>query len=323
MTTLVTGACGFVGAHVVEELARGGLGPVIATDRDPPTPELVAAWGDGITFRPLDVTDATAVVGMLAEVRPRHVVHAAARTPDLDEERGSPARVVAVNVGGAANVLEAAAKAGVERAVVFSSAGVYGGLADPPSPIPETVSLADTPATLYAVTKLAGEGLAKRLVAQGALSIAAIRVAAVYGEHERGTESRREHRTSLIHRLAIATARGQTVRAGGGDPGRDWVHGSDVGRAVVGLLWADRLDHVVFNVSAGRITGWRRVLDLFREQGLVIDETPPHAITMRLDEHRPPLDLTRLVAATGVVPRVALSDGIAALVAHHRARMAA
>ena len=317
MSVLVTGASGFVGAHLVEALAAAGLGAVIAADLAPPP--------GGVSLPPsvrriaLDVTDAAAVRSAFAEWRPTLVVHAAAVTPSLDEEARDAALIMAVNAGGAANVAATAlAQGGVRRLVLFSSSAVYNGLADYPDRLGETQSLPERPASLYAVTKFACEGLAHRVFAAG-LSACALRVASVYGEHERPTGSRGAARMSLMHRLAQACAAGAPVRIEGDATRREWVHGDDVAAAVASLLMAPSLGHVVYNVGSGVATRFDDLVRLFAAEGLTItgDAAAP-LCRMTPAEDRPPLDIRRIAADAGWRPKVALADGVRALVRHHR-----
>jgi UDP-glucose 4-epimerase len=322
MTVLVTGASGFVGAHVVDALLDAGHERVIAADLFSPPPG--ARSDPRIERAELDVTDLPAVRALVGLCRPRFVVHAAALTPVPEEEAANAARIVAVNAGGAANVASAALEAGgVARLILFSSTAIYNGLAVYPDPMSEETPPPAAPSSLYAVTKLACEGLAHRLAATGRLSVAAIRVTAAFGEHERPTESRSAARTSLIHRLAIATARRTPVRIGAANPGRDWVHGADVGQAIVRLLAAPRLDHLVYNVSSGEAVTFRNLIDMFLDEGLIVaEDAGAPEFAPRIEEHRPPLDITRLTTDTGFQPKVRLRDGIRALVAFHRGRAA-
>lgn len=321
MSVLVTGASGFVGAHVVDMLAEAGLGDVVAADvssapkgiADPPSVRRVA----------LDVTDSDAVRAAFAEWRPAFVVHAAALTPSPDEEAADAARIMAVNAGGAANVTAAAMAAkSVQRLLLFSSSGVHNGLSVYPDPLREDGPLPQAPASLYAVTKLACEGLAHRAVAAG-LSACAIRVASVYGGRERATDSRKAARLSLIHRLALAAAAGRPVRIEGADAGRDWVHGDDVGRAAARLLMAPELRHVVYNVGSGEAVGFRALVAMLVAAGLqVTDDPAAPAFGLAASDHRPALDVERLAADAGVWTRINLAEGIAMLVAQHRYALA-
>jgi UDP-glucose 4-epimerase len=315
VTVLVTGAAGFVGRHVVDALLDAGLGPIVAADA---TPADADARLD-VRSLALDVTDGRAVRAAVADVRPSFVVHAAALTPTVAEEADAAARIVAVNVGGAANVAEAALEqGGVERFLMFSSSGVYNGLPVYPKRIFEDAALPQRPASLYAVTKLACEGLAHRLTASERLSACAIRVASVYGEHEHPTASRTAARMSLAHRLALATAAGTPVRTQGLEARREWVHGADVGRAVIALLTAPALRHVIYNVGSGEAATFRMLLDLFVAEGLrIVDDQALAPIGMTAADDRPPLDLARLTDA-GWRPQVALAAGVRDLVAHHR-----
>lgn len=326
MSVIVTGASGFVGAHVVEALIAAGYRDIIAADLEFPPASVLAAWmGGDVRSVILDVSDARSVGALLASSKPGLVVHAAAITPDQEEEARDFARIVAVNAGGTANVLDAAARVGsVQRAVVFSSSAVYNGMSHFPDLLSEDAPLVHAPTTLYSVTKSACEGLAHRMVATGRLSVAAIRVCSAYGPLERATASRRAPRTSLMHRLALATISGATVRVSKADAGRDWVHGNDIGRAVAGLLAAPTLDHVVYNVSSGRATGFREIVQLFRNEGLeAIDVDERFEVGVLPDEDRPAISNMRLVEQTGFEPRIAVPDGIRTLIAHHRQERAA
>jgi nucleoside-diphosphate-sugar epimerase len=321
MSVLVTGASGFVGAHVVDALVAAGHERIIAADVSQPPAVLAPEQTARIAC---DVSDLTMVAAAIAQWRPELIVHAAAVTPGVDEEMAGAARIMDVNAGGAANIAAAAFAAGcVRRIVLFSSSGVYNGMSTYPELLSETAPLPETPSSLYAVTKLACEGLAHRIAAAGRMSACAIRVGSVYGEHEQPTDSRTAARMSQIHKLATASAAGTPIRISGPNAGRDWVHGSDVGRAVAQLLAAAKLSYVVYNVASGAGVGFRDLIAMFRAEGLVEADDASAEIVMRAEDHRPPLDISRIAADTGFRPEVALVDGVRNLVAFHRGRGAA
>ena len=114
---LVTGAGGFIGNAVCRRLAAEGA-DVIGLDAS----ENAAARIGDAGAEPLraDITHRAATVEALAGAE--LVVHTAAIVGDM----GSMADHVRVNVGGTANVLDAAAATGAKRAVHLSSVVVYG-----------------------------------------------------------------------------------------------------------------------------------------------------------------------------------------------------
>lgn len=120
MRLAVTGAHGFLGAHVVDA-ARAAGHEVVA---------LVSPWGDParlarhlrdpmFALRRADVTDPSGLVGTLAGCQA--VVHAAARVGD----HGPWADFHRVNVGGTRHVTHAAVQAGIRRVVLVSSVAVW------------------------------------------------------------------------------------------------------------------------------------------------------------------------------------------------------
>jgi len=113
----VTGAGGFIGGAACRALAAAGA-DVAGLEVDPAARERVEATG--AEFVAADVADANSVGRALAGAE--LVVHTAALVhegSDMDE-------FVRVNVGGTANVLDAAESTGVERVVHVSSVVVYG-----------------------------------------------------------------------------------------------------------------------------------------------------------------------------------------------------
>jgi nucleoside-diphosphate-sugar epimerase len=120
-TVAVTGAGGFIGAALCERLVAGGAS-VAGLELDPALRPRVEA--SGAEFRLADITDREALDRALKGVDA--LVHTAAYV----REWGEMDEFIRVNVGGTANVLDAAAAAAIEPVVHLSSVVVYG-YADP------------------------------------------------------------------------------------------------------------------------------------------------------------------------------------------------
>src|SRR5256886_10876389 len=151
MIVVLTGATGFVGAHVARELARAGH-EIAGVDLNPPDRYVTAYLGqpgEHVRFVRADVS----ARGALTDAVPGSVdaiVHAAVVTSTPELEARDPQRVVAVNLLGTLQVLRYGRQAGGRPFVYAGSSGGYGE-AHPALPPP---GLPPVPAkTPYGVTE--------------------------------------------------------------------------------------------------------------------------------------------------------------------------
>lgn len=161
MTTLVTGAAGFVGQHLLRDLLLAGEEVAGATlDGHPPEPGPLAAEDPrAVRWISLDVTSSDSVKAALDEVRPGRVYHLAAQS-SVGESFRHPLETWTVNATGTFTLLEALVHS--ERPVRFllpSSAEVYGPVPEREQPISEDRPL--SPVTPYAASKAAAEMAAR------------------------------------------------------------------------------------------------------------------------------------------------------------------
>ena len=170
--TLVTGACGFVGAEIVRAFkARGDR--VIALDVAPNCPV------DGVDYRRIDITDKAAVIdackGVDAIIHNASIVHTKQNKQDV---------VWAVNLGGTENLLEAAKQNGVGRFIYISSGSVvYEGkdIENGDESLPySSVSLAP-----YASSKVEAEKLVLEENGRGGVATCALRPHVIFGPGDR------------------------------------------------------------------------------------------------------------------------------------------
>ncbi|GGD38954.1 dihydroflavonol-4-reductase [Aureimonas glaciei] len=184
---LVTGASGFIARHIVLDLLREGYA-VRGTVRsqDAAADVVAAVEGQGVSTEHLDFvpTDLTRDEGWDAAVAGcRFVIHAASPFPaSLPKDRFA---LVPAARGGALRVVEAAARAGVERLVMTSSvAAVYYGHGPAEGRVfsERDFSDVDAPAiSAYAVSKTLAEQAAWEAVAGTGLQLVAINPALVLG----------------------------------------------------------------------------------------------------------------------------------------------
>ena len=149
MKFLVTGGSGFIGSHLVHRLQSHG--PVTVLD-NLSTGKESNLQGLSCRLLPGSILDPTSLQDALTGVT--HVFHLAAMV-SVPESVAHPDRCHEINVEGTRLVLAAAARAGAQRLVLASSCAIYGN--DPTMPKIET--LPPAPASPYAQSKLAAEGL--------------------------------------------------------------------------------------------------------------------------------------------------------------------
>jgi nucleoside-diphosphate-sugar epimerase len=304
MITLVTGATGFIGTHLVKELSEAGH-QVIGVDISPPHPAAVMflqSVASHITFELADL----GVPGALQQVIQGPldtVVHGISSGLGIS----SPERIVAVNVVSTLEVLRLARRAGAGRFIYISSSGVYGDT-DPEVPITESHHLELTHA--YPMAKYACEHITAWSAAQEGMTAASVRIAAPYGPMERPTRTRQA--MSPIHSLVHAAIEGRMAEIH--DPGmkRDWTHASDIARALRILVEHPALPYGCYNVSCGHVASLQTVADLLAQLvpqfAWKVDHAKRDAASVGT-ERRGPMDIQRL-RDLGFVPRFSLQEGL-------------
>jgi len=183
MKALVTGGAGFIGSNLVDALLARGDEVTVLDDLSTGRREnLDGALAAGARLAEADVRDAEAVTAIAAEVKPDVVFHLAAQI-DVRKSVEDPAFDAAVNVGGTANVLEAAREAGARRFVFVSTGGaIYGEGEGKALPLDE--GAAAEPLSPYGQSKFAAEGYLGLYERLYGLSTVALRLGNVYGPRQ-------------------------------------------------------------------------------------------------------------------------------------------
>lgn len=128
-TVLVTGGAGYIGSHIVSELAVAGYAPVIvdnfATSSPTVLPRLRRLTAQPVPCVTGDVRDRVLMGRLFAEHAVSAVIHCAGLKA-VGEGEAQPIAYYDNNVGGAIVLADAMARAGVRTLVFSSSATVYG-----------------------------------------------------------------------------------------------------------------------------------------------------------------------------------------------------
>jgi UDP-glucuronate 4-epimerase len=185
MTTLITGAAGFIG-HALSDalLARGEavIGIDVINDYyDPQLKEdrladLAARYGDRFTFLRTDFADHAAMDAALGALKFDRIAHLGAQ-PGVRYSIENPRAYVHSNLVGHVNMLELARHRGVPM-VYASSSSVYGGNDSLPFRVEDR---ADHPISLYAATKKADELMSETYAHLYRIPLTGLRFFTVYG----------------------------------------------------------------------------------------------------------------------------------------------
>ncbi len=288
---LVTGGAGFVGSTLANHLAEDN--DVIALD------DLFLGTAENLDSR-VEFVDAS----VLDDDWPADVdvvFHLAALSSRsmLEED---PQRGTRVNVEGMVNVLERTR----EHADTFVFAGTSSMYSDdPPAREDDPV----TAATCYEASMLARDHYMEYYNEfYDDLAVASTRFSSVYQGYG-GNESHKGEYANTVSQWAAKMADGGTpVLWGDGSQTRDYVHVTDVVRAMEAV--ADHRLEGSYNVGTGRNFSFNETIDLLNEAlGTDIDpEYEPVPLTNYNYQQR--FDVSKLREATGWEPTVDFEDGV-------------
>jgi UDP-glucose 4-epimerase len=183
MRCLVTGGAGFIGSNLVDALlARGDEVTVVDNLSTGRLSNLEPGLAAGAELEEMDIRDGEALSRLAAERRPEAIFHLAAQI-DVRKSLADPSFDAGVNVGGTANVLEAARAAECGRVVSISTGGaIYGEGEGQQLPLPEDAPIA--PLSAYGQSKFAAEGYLSLYHRLYGLSGVSLRLGNVYGPRQ-------------------------------------------------------------------------------------------------------------------------------------------
>src|SRR5262245_45223204 len=232
MRVLVTGIGGFAGPVVADALRAAGHEVHGLVQAGPPSARLAALGLLAAALHVGDVTDAAALGGLLAAVRPDAVVHLAGLTFVPAAER-DPLETYRVNVGGLLALLSAVrAEAPKARVLAVGSADVYGAVERSELPVREETPL--RPVSVYGASKAAADLAAAQWARAYGLDV----VRARPFNHTGPGQDAAFVCSALARQVAAIEAGTQEplLRVGNVDPVRDFSDVRDIAAGYVALL---------------------------------------------------------------------------------------
>ncbi len=229
---LVTGAAGFIGAHLVRRLADKDA-EVVGIDNltDYYDPQLkkdrlaYLATGQNFRFINIDIADRQAMEKLFQENSFDAVVNLAAQ-PGVRYSLINPYSYVDTNIVGFVNILEGCRHSGVKHFVYASSSSVYGANTRHPYSIHDNV---DHPLSLYAASKKANELMAHTYSHLFGLPTTGLRFFTVYGPW-----GRPDMAPVLFAKAILA---GESINVfNNGDMERDFTYIDDIVEGVVRVI---------------------------------------------------------------------------------------
>jgi UDP-glucose 4-epimerase len=303
MNCFVTGGAGFIGSNLVDALlARGDEVTVVDDLSTGRLVNLDGALAAGAELVELDIRDAATLAALAAERGPETIFHLAAQI-DVRKSLEDPAFDAAVNVGGTANVLEAARGAGTGRVVFVSTGGaIYGEGEGQQLPLDEDTAIA--PLSAYGQSKYAAEGYLALYERLYGISSLALRLGNVYGPRQ---DPLGEAGVIAIF-CGLLHSGGQPTVFGDGTQTRDYIYVGDVVAAAIAAAGSRRIGAV--NIGTGLET---TVLELVETLGRLggSESFEAQLAPARTGEvQRIALDASLAEAELGWRPTVGLEDGL-------------
>lgn len=315
MNILITGASGFVGAHLVEYLIRekkrsaihclcyGGFGELsglVPRDR----------------LYDIDLRNMRQLEGIVKGVKPERIVHLAAMA-QVGESFTIPQTVLENNILVTANLLEAVrARARKATVLIIGSADEYGLIQQHEVPINEDVPL--RPTSPYAVSKVAVDYLGLQYFLAHRLSVVRLRPFNHIGEYQGEGFAVADFAKQIVE---VELGRTSTVKVGNLSAVRDY---TDVKDMVIAydLAITKCQPGEVYNIGSGKGVRTQDLLNM-----MIAKARKTIRVEMDSKRYRPidvevvVADATKFQKRTGWRPRIALEETLQRVLHYWRKKL--
>jgi UDP-glucose 4-epimerase len=294
MNILVTGGAGYIGSEMAEALLKAGHA---VTVYDALITGYRQAVPEGARFIQASLADRDRLSQTLRGGNIEAVMHFAAFI-EAGESMKDPGKFFQNNLANSLVLIEAAARAGVKRFVLSSTAAVY---ASSEEPLSEDSAI--EPANAYGFTKLAIEQALEWYRRIHGLHYAALRYFNACGATARGGEAHQPESHLIPRVLGVALGKMEAMTIYGTDyptPDgtciRDYIHILDLVSAhLLALEALGERDRLVYNLGNGNGYSVRNVIETARR-------VTGHPIPV-VEMERRPGDAPRLVASSEKIRR--------------------
>lgn len=326
MSTLVTGAAGFIGYHLADRLLSAGKSvigidnffpyylPQLKEDR---VLDLQRRYADAFTLLRVDFAEHVALERALEPHSFDRIAHLGAQ-PGVRYSIDNPRAYAHANLTGHLNMLELARARGLPMAYA-SSSSVYGGNDRLPFRVEDRV---DRPVSLYAATKKADELMSETYAHLYRIPLTGLRFFTVYGPWGRPDMA--------PWLFTEAILRGKPIKVfNNGDMRRDFTYIDDIVDGVIATLDNPPPDdgaskpggsiapHRIYNIGNSRSEELTHFIDLIEATcgRKAIREMHPMQPGDVKDTYA---DIAPIQADLGFAPRIALAEGLVRFVDWYR-----
>lgn len=281
MATLITGASGYVGSHLLSAMTEAERSECL-------TP----------SHRELDLTDYQCVRGYFARHKIDCVIHLAAC---LDS--GAPAELFSGNLEGVLHLLSACTEFGVSYLLYISGNNVYG--SDDQKKFCEDDRCNPAVGNRYGLSKYCGELMTADYLKSSGIRYGILRIAVIYGPSQKTG--------ALMKAIVNNIKNGQPQKLYGvGDRTRDYIYIDDVARGI--LFAARRQLEGVYNLSTGVGT---RVAELIRlAEQISPCKEPTVLVPVEREDHSCVVLNNDKLRAAGFTPEVSVAEGLRRMAEH-------
>ena len=248
-TVLITGGAGFLGLELARLLLEDGHSVIVYDNLSAKGVAELEPLQDGLTLVKGDVRDEAALLAVMEKYEPQAVYHLAA-IHYIPYCQSHPLETLSINLVGTQAVLNAC-RSGMKRLVLTSSAAVYGPAShahaegDPVDPI-----------DIYGLSKLFAEKLVDRFHRDTGVPCYIARIFNVYGPGDTTPH--------LIPEVVQQLAEDNVLHLGNMNTYRDFIHVTDVARALRLFLQPTEVDSGVFNIGSGSVYSSADVVEMAR-----------------------------------------------------------